>query len=1031
MPVYKKLPILIIFFLVHNIIPAQQNSKLVFTHLSMQDGLSNNNINCITQDSSGFIWIGTADGLNRYDGRHFKIYRFDPLQTNSLPNNNITGIAVDKKGLVWAGTTDGLCSINPLTDSITNYKNIPGNQGSLSNNYQPIPFIDHNNDLWVGTKTGLDYFDRKKKTFIHYHTLSAAGQMQNNVSGSIRKIIEDKQHRLWCAGFFCIFSFDPVQKEFTRYSSGREYSLYYDLLPKDDTAFYIAEWRYGLAEFNTVTKKFKPALPENISKITLSLLRCSFSGKDLLLAGTDQALVIVNQQDKSIETYKHDITDPSSLSGDRINNIFLDRQKIIWLGTQNGISLLNPQLQLFSNPGLAGSTRGESEKFGEADVIAENESGYLLAVGNYMGLYQYDKKWKLIKRITSVPPFSASSRSKSIFHILPEKKMTWFSTDSGLIKFDEVTKRYAVFLPPGENNNGHLEWQIRKIIPYEKDLFFVRTWNMGIYLFDKKTGKYIQHFSHAEKNPGSLADNNVLDLIINNRNEVYASTANGLCLYHPSSSDFTIYRPNPPAAGLSNFLGKMTDDKNGNLWITSLQGLFFFDTKTKQFTRYTTADGMANNQNNRLCMDKNNRLWITTTTGISMFDPAKKQFYNFSTREGLPSDYFEGALTSLGNGQVAAAYNGGIVIIDPDRFPFNTDVPSVNFSEIKILDKPFAWHLIQEGEKEIRLRHKQNVINISFAVLNFTSPYQNKFFYKLENFDADWRQSPDGNISYTNLSPGKYVLKIKGANNSGVMNEKGDQMQIIIAPSFLQTPLFRILAVIAIGTLVFFLVKIRISNIRRRAEVKQKIAETEMMALRAQMNPHFIFNCINSIDALIQSNDKYHATVYLNKFAKLIRNILDSSRQNTVPLTKDIETLQLYIDMEQFRNENKFRVEIKTDEALLQDDYKVPPLIVQPYVENAIQHGLRNRPDNNGKLFISIQKKDEQIHYCITDNGRGRNGNEASIFHQKEKISYGMQMSSDRIRLFNKEDKASVKITDLTENGEASGTKVEVLINIQ
>jgi LytS/YehU family sensor histidine kinase len=204
-----------------------------------------------------------------------------------------------------------------------------------------------------------------------------------------------------------------------------------------------------------------------------------------------------------------------------------------------------------------------------------------------------------------------------------------------------------------------------------------------------------------------------------------------------------------------------------------------------------------------------------------------------------------------------------------------------------------------------------------------------------------------------------------------------------------------------------------------------------MMALRAQMNPHFIFNCINSIDALIQSNDKYQATVYLNKFAKLIRNILDSSKQNMVPLTKDIETLQLYIDLEQFRNENKFTAEIKTDDALLQEDYKVPPLIVQPYVENAILHGLRNRQDNKGKLFISIQKKNEQIQYCIEDNGVGRNGNGADHFNQKEKKSYGMQISSDRIKLFNKQETASVKITDLTENGMASGTKVEVAIKIQ
>lgn len=1020
-----------IFFLIANSsLSAQENSHFIFTRLSTKDGLSSNIITCITQDSSGFIWIGTADGLNRFDGKYFKIYRFDPLNNNSLPDNYVAGIAVDKKGLIWVGTNNGLCNINPLTDSITNYKNIPGNPGSLKNNYQPIPFIDHNNDLWIGTNTGLDYFDRELALFSHFNPLSSSEQEQHNTSVNIRKIIEDKNHRLWCAGYSYILSFDPVKKVFSRYSSGKKNPIYYDLLKKDDTTFFVSEWRNGLQEFNPVTKKFNPIFSENIPKITLSLLCHSLNGKNLLLAGTDRELVIADLQEKNIDIFKHNIANAASLADNRINYIFPDRQNIIWLGTQNGISQINPQLQFFLNPELGETDEaGEIEKFGEPDALAENQPGYLLAVGNYKGLYQYDKNWKFLKRIKAVPPSSSGSSSKSIFHIWPENGITWFSTDSGLVKYEEATGQYKVFMPPKITNSNHLEWQIRKVVPYERNLFFVRTWNMGIYLFDKTAGRFIQHFTHEENNPRSLPDNNVLDLIINNRNEVYISTANGLCLYNTASADFTPYRPNPPAAGLSNFLGKMTDDKNGNLWITSLQGLFFFDTKTKQFTRYTTIDGIANNQTNRVCIDKNNRLWISTMSGISLFDPLKKQFHNFSSREGLPTDYFEGILSNLSNGNIAAAYNGGVVMIDPDLFPFNSEIPGVTFSGIRVLDKPFAWQMTQDGEKVVRLRHDQNVLSVSFSVLNFTSPYQNKFFYKLENFDGDWRQSPDGNISYTNLSPGKYVLKIKGSNNSGVMNEAGDQIRIIIAPPFLQTWLFRILAAIGIAAITFYLVRIRIRNIRRAAEVKQKMAEMEMMALRAQMNPHFIFNCINSIDALIQSNDKYHATVYLNKFAKLIRNILDSSKQNTVPLTKDIETLQLYIDLEQFRNENKFTVEIKTDEALLQDDYKVPPLIVQPYVENAILHGLRNRQDDNGKLFISIHKKDELIQYNIIDNGPGRNG--AISIHQKEKKSYGMQMSSDRIKLFNRQEEASVKITDLTENGAASGTKVEVSIKIQ
>ena len=223
--------------------------------------------------------------------------------------------------------------------------------------------------------------------------------------------------------------------------------------------------------------------------------------------------------------------------------------------------------------------------------------------------------------------------------------------------------------------------------------------------------------------------------------------------------------------------------------------------------------------------------------------------------------------------------------------------------------------------------------------------------------------------------------------------------------------------------------KWRIASVKKQSRLKQKLSETEMIALRAQMNPHFIFNCINSIDALIQSNDKYNATNYLNKFAKLIRNILDSSKENTVPFTKDVETLQLYVDLEKLRSENKFTTQIGVSKELMNSDYKVPPLIIQPFVENAIHHGLRNREGNNGQLSILIERVDDNICYTITDNGIGREA--AAKLSSKQYQSYGMQISYDRIKMFNNEETASAKINDLYENNLPNGTKVVVKLKIK
>jgi sensor histidine kinase YesM len=236
-----------------------------------------------------------------------------------------------------------------------------------------------------------------------------------------------------------------------------------------------------------------------------------------------------------------------------------------------------------------------------------------------------------------------------------------------------------------------------------------------------------------------------------------------------------------------------------------------------------------------------------------------------------------------------------------------------------------------------------------------------------------------------------------------------------------------------IASLLYALIKWRIYYVRKEAKSKmllmKRITDMEMQALRSQMNPHFIFNCINSIDALIQSNDKYHATVYLNKFAKLLRNILDSSKQNTVTLGKDLETLKLYIELEQLRHENKFSAEFIAGDELLSEDYKVPPLIIQPFVENAILHGIRYRPDNRGLLTIEVFRENDYLKFTILDNGVGRHA--ATGESRADKPSYGIGLSKDRVKLFNNEDNASVEITDLMENGNPSGTKVELRLKIQ
>jgi LytS/YehU family sensor histidine kinase len=265
------------------------------------------------------------------------------------------------------------------------------------------------------------------------------------------------------------------------------------------------------------------------------------------------------------------------------------------------------------------------------------------------------------------------------------------------------------------------------------------------------------------------------------------------------------------------------------------------------------------------------------------------------------------------------------------------------------------------------------------------------------------------------------------------MNEEGDFMHLIVTPEWYQTILFKVLCGLGFATIVFYFVRRRIAVIRKEASFKQKIAETEMQALRAQMNPHFIFNSLNSIENFIMQNEKRLASDYLNKFAKLIRMILDSSRNELVPLAKDMEALQLYIDLEQLRFQNKFSYKTFIDPALLNGDYRVPSLLVQPYVENAIVHGLAHSEEANLNLTVTATLENDKIKYVVQDNGVGRE--KAAAYNRQNKPqhkSVGLKITEDRINMFNKKSggNGSVRFTDLYDKeGKPEGTKAEITIS--
>jgi hypothetical protein len=350
-------------------------------------------------------------------------------------------------------------------------------------------------------------------------------------------------------------------------------------------------------------------------------------------------------------------------------------------------------------------------------------------------------------------------------------------------------------------------------------------------------------------------------------------------------------------------------------------------------------------------------------------------------------------------------------------------------TSFRVYDRHFSTEDVISEIKSIDLEHDQNFFSFDMSSFDYTRPGDIEYAYMLEGFDKDWQYKGTGRSgSYTNVPGGDYILKLKSRNRSGQWNERGQQVKIHIGKHFTATWWFRLVGAFILISLIYFLYRTRIYRInkeaRLRADYEIKLNELENSALRTQMNPHFIFNSLNTINSFINSNDRAQANQYISKFSKLVRLILDHSREKKIVLKDELEVAELYMQLEQIRFENKFVYKVVVNE-IDASGVEVPPLIIQPFVENAILHGLLPG-DREGLLLVDISLKNGLLLCTIQDNGIGREAakkiREKSGYSRK---SHGMEITMKRIELFNREHgiEEKVAVFDL-ENG--SGTRVEI-----
>jgi hypothetical protein len=469
-------------------------------------------------------------------------------------------------------------------------------------------------------------------------------------------------------------------------------------------------------------------------------------------------------------------------------------------------------------------------------------------------------------------------------------------------------------------------------------------------------------------------------------------------------------------------------------------------TKDFQLLRtLSTNDFLNNNVVYSILAENDSSFWISTNAGLSniqwnesvLLKKANPQIRNFDESNGLQSNEFNtGAYTKLRDGRFVFGGLNGVNVFHPSEISNNPEVPVVYINEFKVFENPLQTKEDICFLDKVDLRHFENSISLSFSTLGFSLPGKIKYQYKLEGYDKEWINTTDRNyVSYTNLNSGKYEFQVRCANADGIWSDDYTRLQITIATPFYKTWWFILASVLLVVQLIYMIYKNKINQIREKEAIRiqytKELAEVEMKALRAQINPHFLFNSLNSINNFILRNDTKLASRYLVKFSQLVRNILNNSSATFINLEEELQTIELYMIIEGMRFSNQFSYQIVLSPEIQPGSIRIPSLLLQPYVENAIWHGLLHK-DGEKNIVISVKRNDQQ-YICIEieDNGVGREKARQLESKTKKHKSFGMALGESRLRLMNlgSTPQSSVEVVDLHNvDGEATGTKIIITL---
>lgn len=1013
-------------------VPVEELSLMQY---DISNGLSENIAISILEDSKGYIWIGTLDGLNKFDGTNFKAYRDELFVESISSNNRIYQIHQDHNDNLLVVKDEGAILFDPITEQMIS------NNLMLNNKVVLMSTIDSSNS-WVFTN-----FNELMQVDSNYEPISCyqleKNQFCSDPEGScwINELVQIKDNSIFLTtNQGDVLLFNPEKGKHSFYKSPIPTSRNYLATIKDhQNNIWMCSRDGKIVKFDTQSYSFQ----QFDQYLGIENLNCNYSlfdpkSKSVLFSTRENGILEYSIEDNNWNSFEVKAPGKQSLKSEKVLGFYRDSKDVLWLGTdQHGVLIHDPHLKKFES--IKPMNHGFDWDIRMPRKIVGDDYGNIWIGTNTLGLWKYNQQKDELINFTSESTELNLQSNSAVMLMADKDKLYVGHNGKGISVIDipslKLEKQIKLKSDHPKVIASNVIWNIFK----EGDNLWVGTRQSGLFIIDE-SGKQ-KNFNSYNCN---LTQNDIQTINqLSSGRIIIATRLGGLYEWQDEIQDFKKIYPRSQQEIISP--KSIHEDKEGNIWIgTDGKGVTILDKNYDLKEKITTKSNLL--KSDVICSfleDKDGSMWISTNNGISKlkFDKNSNSYISnhYAKNDGLLSDEFmTGAYYNDGE-RMWMGNISGVNYFYPNQLANNPYLPDIALTNFEIFSNTFETDTCISDLVNVELAPGQNNLSFEFTTKGFSIPDKTYYSYRLVGYDKNWSKANNRKYAnYTNLNPGKYTFQVKGTNYDGLWSENPYELDINIKPKLSQTPLFQALTALALLLILVIFYRYRIGKEKEKNRLKiehdNELTQMEMKALRAQINPHFLFNTLNSINNYILQKDEAKASSYLVKFSQLMRKMLSNSSNSFISLAEELRTLELYIQLERMRFANKFDYFINVDKDLDLDNLMIPPMLLQPFVENAIWHGLLHKEDNNCLEINIAAKNKETLVLSVRDNGIGMENSQRINKGSKKGKSFGMDITKKRIELINKEfdkfdNKSKIEINNLKdENNIAMGTEINVFV---